>query len=271
MPTIHPTAIVDPKAVLADDVSVGPYAIIDGPVSLGAGCTVRARATLIGPLAAGENNDFGINCVIGDRPQHLAFRGGETAVRIGHGNCFREGATVHQPMPGGLTTIGDRNLFMAYAHVAHDCTVGNDAIFVNNSMLGGHSTVDDRAFISGGSAVHQHCRVGTLAMISGVSASTKDVPPFWIMQNFNLVGGINVVGMKRAGMNSLEIMAVRKAFKTIYLKGLTVSAAVEEIEAELGQYAAVKQVVEFIKSSKRGICGAACYAGHAGGGELAAA
>jgi UDP-N-acetylglucosamine acyltransferase len=148
--------------------------------------------------------------------------------------------------------------------VGHDSVIHDDCIFANNAMLAGHSTIHDRVFFSGGSAIHQHCTIGTLAMISGVSAATKDVPPYWIMQNFNLVSGVNVVGMKRAGMNSLEIMAVRKAFKIIYMRNLTVTAAVDEIEAELGQYEAVQNVIRFIRSSKRGICGAACYIGHHG-------
>ena len=263
-PTVHPTAIVDPRAQLAADVTVGPFAIIEGPVVVGEGTRIRARATLIGPMTIGRHCDIGINCILGERPQHLAYAGQETEVVIGDGNTFREGVTVHRPMPGGQTIIGDRNFFMAYGHVAHDCIVKNDCIFANNAMLAGHAIIDDRVFFSGGSAIHQHCRVGTLAMISGVSAVTKDVPPYWIMQNFNLVSGVNVVGMKRAGVPSLEIMAVRKAFKIMYLRQLPVSAAMEEIEAELGQYPAIRTLLTFIRESKRGICGASCYAGHQG-------
>jgi UDP-N-acetylglucosamine acyltransferase len=140
--------------------------------------------------------------------------------------------------------------------------VSNDCIMANGALLGGHAVLEDRVFFSGNSAVHQHCRVGTLAMISGISAVTKDTPPFWIMQNFNLVCGVNIVGMRRAGINTLEISAVRKAFSMIYLKKMIISDALTEMETELGQYPSIQKLVAFIRNSKRGICGAACYVGN---------
>ena len=267
MPLIHPTAVVSAEAKLADGVRVGAYAVIDGPVTLGRGCSVAAHAHLIGPLTLGENNTVCTGAVLGGDPQHLAYKGQPTAIEIGSGNTFREHATVHRAMPlgdgpgTGLTRIGDGNLFMVGAHVAHDCRVGNHGVYVNGCLLGGHVETGDRVILSGNSAVHQFCRLGRLAMLSGTSSSTKDVPPFWVQRNINIVCGVNVFGMKRAGVPSPEIMGVRQAFKMIYLGGGTVTAAVAKMEAELAHLPAVAELIAFIKSSKRGICGASRYEG----------
>jgi UDP-N-acetylglucosamine acyltransferase len=258
-PVIHPTAIVDPRAELAEGVIVGPFAILDGAVRVGPRTVIRARANLVGPLILGEGNDVGMGVVLGERPQHLGYDGTETLTEIGHFNTFREYATVHRPMPGGRTRIGDRNLFMTGAHVAHDCVIGNDVIMVNHSAAAGHVVVGDRAFVSAHAMVHQFCRVGSLAMLSGASASTMDVPPFWIMQRFNVVCGVNVVGMKRAGIPPLEIMAVRKAFKMIYVEKMGIRDATDRIEAELGHHAAVRTLIEFLRVPGRGVPGVGRY------------
>ena len=198
-------------------------------------------------------------------PQHLSYNGEPTNVEIGDGNVFREYTTVHRAMPRGIgpgtgvTRIGHRNLFMACSHVAHDCRVGNECIFANSAVLGGHVEIGDRALISGNSAVHQFCRVGRLALLSGASATSKDIPPFWIMQDINQVCGVNTVGMRRAGIATAEIQAVRKAFTTIYQERLTVTDALVKIEAELGHFDVIRELLEFIRSSKRGICGAHRY------------
>ena len=200
MPLIHPTAIISSEAKLAADVRIGAYAVIDGPVTLGAGCSVEPHAHLIGPLTAGDNNAFSSSCVIGGAPQHTAYKGEPTAVEIGSGNTFREHTTVHRAMPlgvgpgSGVTRIGDANLFMAGSHVAHDCLVGNNCIFANCALLGGHVETGDRVFLSGNSAVHQFCRVGRLAFLSGSSASSKDIPPFWVMQDVGYFGELGSVG-----------------------------------------------------------------------------
>jgi UDP-N-acetylglucosamine acyltransferase len=201
--------------------------------------------------------------VIGDRPQHFGYKGEDTAVRIGEGNTFREHVTVHRAMPPGAgsgeTVIGNHNLFMVGAHVAHDCVVGDHCLFVNHAVIGGHVVVGDRALLSGNSAVHQHCRVGRLALISGISGATVDVPPFWIIRDFNMACGVNVVGMRRAGMAAGDIQAVRAAFKLIYLDKLPITAAVERMEKQLGDSAAVREVAGFIRASKRGISGPHLY------------
>lgn len=253
---VHPTAVISADARLAADVRVGPYAIIDGPVSLGEGCVVGPHAHLTGTVIAGPNNHFGTGCVIGERPQHLGYKGEPTRVEIGEGNQFREHVTVHRGMPNaaGVTRVGNDNLFMVNSHIAHDCQVGSNCIFANGAVIGGHVTVGDRVLLSGNSGVHQFCRVGRLALLSGLSALSQDLPPFWIAQGvMNLVNGINVIGMRRAGMPTAEIQAVRRAFRTIHLQGLTVSEGVTRVEREIGQSPAVREVIEFIRTSKRGI------------------
>ncbi|MCS6865846.1 MAG: acyl-ACP--UDP-N-acetylglucosamine O-acyltransferase [Gemmataceae bacterium] len=264
MPQIHPTAVVSPEAVFADDVRIGAFAVIEGPVTIGPGCVIGPHAHIIGPVTMGANNQVGTGVVIGSPPQHRAYRGEPTAVEIGDENIFREHVTVHRGMPvgvgsaTGVTRIGHRNLFMVNSHVGHDCVVGNDCTLVNGALLGGHVVLEDRVLLSGNCAVHQFCRVGRLALVSGTSGVSKDVPPFWIQWQMNQVRGINMVGMRRAGMSTADITAVRKAFRTIYLArpALLLREALRQIEAEWGHVAAIRELLTFIRSSKRGICGA---------------
>jgi UDP-N-acetylglucosamine acyltransferase len=259
---LHPSAVISPEAKLAANVQIGPFAVIEGPVVIGAGTVIRPHAHLIGPLIIGVNNDIGSGAVLGGAPQHLGYKGDQTAIEIGDGNIIREHVTVHRAMPigtgpgTGITRVGNRNLFMVGSHVAHDCRVGNECIFANSAVIGGHVEVGDRALISGNSAVHQFCRVGRLSLLSGASATSKDIPPFWIMQEINSVCGVNTVGMRRAGIPSVEIQAVRRAFAIMYKERHTITAALLRIEAELGQFPTIRELIEFIRSSKRGICGA---------------
>lgn len=273
---VHPSAIISDAAQLGDNVRVGPFVVIEGSVTIGAGTVIRPHVHLIGPLTLGANNDIGTGTVLGGAPQHLGYKGEPTAVTIGDGNIFREHVTVHRGMPvgvgpgTGLTRVGNKNLFMAGSHVAHDCVVGNECLFANAAVIGGHVEVGDRALLSGNSAVHQFCRVGRLGLLSGASASSKDIPPFWVMQEVNQVRGVNMIGMRRAGMPSAEIMAVRRAFALIYKDRLPIPAALMRMEAELGQFPAVRELVQFIRSSKRGICGAHRYRADADESEAAA-
>jgi UDP-N-acetylglucosamine acyltransferase len=254
---IHPTAIIDPAAELADDVTVGPYAMIDGAVKLGPGCVVQSHAQLIGPLTAGERNNFGRGCVIGDEPQHLAATGAGTHVYIGDGNGFREHVTVHRgTAPGKATRIGDNNYFMVGSHVGHDCTIHNKVIMANCALLGGHVTVEDSVFLSGNTAVHQRMRIGKLAMLSGTSAATKDLPPFTIMQNFNQVCGVNVIGMRRAGYSRDDINAVRQAFRSLYMRGDLIPVAVDKIARQFADSKAIGELIHFIRTSANGISNA---------------
>lgn len=258
----HPTAVIGSGVTLADDVRVGPFAVLEDGVKLGPGCVVGPHVHLFGCVTAGANNHFHTGCVIGDTPQHLAYAKELTWVEIGDGNTFREHVTIHRAMPAtGATVIGNRNLFMVGSHVAHDCRVGDGAIFANCAVIGGHATVQGGAFLSGNSCVHQFCRVGRLAMLSGTSSVSQDLPPFWIVQEVNIARGVNVVGMRRAGVPNAEIQGVRRAYKTINRSGLTIAAALDRIVAEDGHLPAVAELVAFIRESKRGIVTAGREAG----------
>jgi UDP-N-acetylglucosamine acyltransferase len=251
---IHPTAIVSPEAELADDVRVGPYAVIEGKVRIGPGCVLRSYVHLIGPLTMGRHNLVCTGAVLGERPQHLKYNDEPTETEIGDCNIFREHVTVHRGTTHSWRTcVGSHNFFMVNSHVAHDCRVGNHCILANGALLGGHCVVEDNVYLAGNCAVHQFVRIGRLALLSGVSASTKDIPPFIMQQNINGVVGVNVVGMKRAGMSVADIDAVRRAFHVLYRENHLVPAALAKIEQELGSNPAVVELIAFIRKSARGI------------------
>jgi UDP-N-acetylglucosamine acyltransferase len=252
---IHPTAIIDPEAQLADDVLVDAYAIIEGQVKLGPECIVRARAHLLGPFEAGAGNDFGIGCVVGERAQHLLHADFTGGLSIGEGNTFREYVTIHRGTPDSRgTRVGDRNFLMVNTHVAHDSTLGNHCVFANGAVVGGHVKVDDGAFLSGNTGVHQNCHIGRLAMISACSSATKDVPPFAIHEGRNTLIGVNLIGMKRAGMGGEQIAAVRQAYRLLLNSGLIPAAVLPRIEKELGHIDAVQELLKFFHTAKRGVC-----------------
>ena len=251
---VHPTTLVAPEAELGDGVEVGPFVVIEGPVRLGPGCVIKPYAHLIGPLTMGRDNTVFSGAVLGEAPQHLRYAGEPTGVEVGDGNLFREHVTVHRGTTASwVTRIGSNNFFMAGAHVAHDCVVGNNCLLANGALLGGHCVLEDGVFLSGNAAVHQFVRVGRLALLSGLSASTKDVPPFIVQQYINVVVGVNVIGMRRAGLPTASIDGVRKAFHLIYRQGLALPNALARVEAELGQIDAVAELLAFIRGSRRGI------------------
>jgi UDP-N-acetylglucosamine acyltransferase len=251
---IHPTAVISPDADLAEDVEVGPFVVIEGAVSVGPGCLVRPHAHLIGPLTMGRGNKVFGGAVLGERPQHLRYNDEPTCLEIGDDNVFREHVTVHRGTTASWKTIiRSRNFFMAGSHVAHDCRVGNGCILANGALLAGHCTLEDGVYMSGNSAIHQFVRVGRLALLSGVSASTKDIPPFIITQRINCIVGVNVVGMRRAGIPTAHIDAVRRAFHILYREELALPTALARIEAEVGSVDVVSEVVDFIRHSARGI------------------
>jgi UDP-N-acetylglucosamine acyltransferase len=251
---IHPTALIAPEAELGADVEVGPHVVIEGPVRVGAGCRLRAFVHLIGPLTMGQGNDVFSGAVLGEQPQHLKYNGEPTGVEIGDHNVFRENVTVHRGTTASWTTrIGSHNLFMAGSHVAHDCQVGNQCILANGALLGGHCHLEDYVYLSGNSAVHQYVRIGRLALLSGCSATSKDIPPFVVQQNINCVFGVNVVGMRRAGLTVAQIDAVRRAYHLIFHAGLALPAALAQAEQEVGTVDAVAEMITFIRHSKRGI------------------
>jgi UDP-N-acetylglucosamine acyltransferase len=252
-PRIHPTAVIDSAARLADDVSVGPYTIIDGPVNLGPGCRVAAHAHLIGPLTLGRKNLVHTGVVIGDRPQHMKFTDQSTGVVIGNGNVFREQVTVHSgSLPEG-TRIGDNNFLMVNSHVAHDCRLGDNIILANGALLAGHCLIGDGAFFSGNCAIHQFTQIGRLAMLSGGATLSKDLPPFVMAEGRNRLVGVNVVGMKRAGLPAAEINAIREAYRMLFMQQKLLPTAMEQVERVLGEFETVVELLAFVRGSKRGV------------------
>lgn len=252
---IHPTAVIGPEVVLADDAMVGPYAVIEGPVRVGPGCIIESHACLSGPLVMGRDNFVGHGAVLGKCPQSRAYRGEPTRLIIGDGNTFREYVTVHRGTMegGGETVIGDRNIFMINAHVGHDARIGNACTIVNCSLIAGHVQIGDGCVLSGHTAVQQRCRIGRLAMLAGMAASSKDIPPFILQQGYNCVTGLNIVGMRRAGFSPEAIDGMRQAFRILYKEGRSQQLALERIDADFGTIAEVREFSEFIRKSAIGI------------------
>lgn len=254
---IHPTAIIDPRAQIGEGVEVGPFTVIEGPVTLGPSCVIRSHARLVGPAVFGRGNDIGTSAVLGERPQHLQYKGEPTRLEVGDENVFREHVTIHRGSPAtGVTIIGSRNYFMVNTHVAHDCRVGNDVVLANGALLAGHCELGDRVFVSGNSAMHQYVRLGRLCFLSGLSSSVKDILPFLTVMGRDKVVGVNIVGMRRAGMASPEIRAVQRAYHILYRSGLMQRLAVQQLESELGTVPAVAEMLAFIRSSRRGFVAA---------------
>lgn len=254
---IHSTALLSPDCVIGENVQIGPYAVLEGRVTIGPDCVIRPHAHLVGELVMGQGNDIGKGVSIGDRPQHTGHKGAPTRVLIGDRNVFREGVTVHGSfVEGGVTRIGDDNFLMVNSHVAHDCTLGNNIILVNGALVAGHATLHDRVTMSGNSALHQFGMAGKLAFISGGGLATKDVPPFAIVHGRSEFGGVNLVGMRRNGYSRADIDAVRKAYDIIYNQGLMLKLGLAKVAKELGHVDAVNDILEFIRSSKRGVPGA---------------
>ncbi|MBV6492056.1 MAG: Acyl-[acyl-carrier-protein]--UDP-N-acetylglucosamine O-acyltransferase [Turneriella sp.] len=262
MPKIHPTAVVENPANLADDVVVHAMAYIGPEVKIGAGCEIGVRATVTNRVTLGKKNKLFTGACIGENAQDIHFDNPEAEIVIGDNNVFRETITVHQPaLKGNKTTIGNGCYFMADAHVAHDCHVGNNVIMVNKSGIAGHVEVGDNALISGLVMVHQFVRVGAFAVIGGVSKATRDALPF-TMNNGNpaLAFGLNVVGLKRSGMTPAERSAIKQAFQIFYLKDLSPPKATEVIEKELlpslpensAEHTRIEYILTWLKNSKRG-------------------
>jgi UDP-N-acetylglucosamine acyltransferase len=252
--SIHPTAIISPKAELDTTVEVGPYAIIEENVKIGARSVVMAHACINGWTEIGEDNRIHMGAVIGHVPQYIAFKDQKSYVRIGNGNTIREYVTIHRSIKEEhATVIGDRNFLMATSHVAHDCVLGNEVILTNSVLLAGHVVVQDKAMISGNSAVHQYVRVGKLAMVSGLTRVVKDVPPFMLVEGESTVRGLNVVGMRRANIPPESRDAIKRAYRLLYRSSLNLPHALDAIQAE-PMSEEVRLIVEFVKQSERGIC-----------------
>ncbi len=250
---IHPTAIIDARAEIDSTAEIGPYVVVDGAVRIGPRTRVMAQATILGWTELGADNVVHPTAVLGGDPQDLKYAGAPTYLRIGDRNVFREHMQVHRgTAPESATVIGNDNYFMAASHVAHNCHIGNQVILVNGSMLGGHVEVNDQAIISGNCTVHQFCRVGRLSMMRGMSRSSRDVPPFCILDELHVVRGINRVGLRRAGMSVERIRAIQRAFARLFGSAGNLSlrvAALEEGEVSDD----VRELIDFIRGSKRGV------------------
>jgi UDP-N-acetylglucosamine acyltransferase len=251
---VHPSAVVSPQASVDEQVQIGPHVVIEGEVRVGPHCVLRPGVHLIGPMVLGSHNTVFSGAVLGEQPQHLRYAGEPTRVEIGDHNTIREHVTIHRGTAHAWATrIGSHNFLMAHSHVAHDCEVGNHCILANGALLAGHCILEDNVYLSGNCAVHQFVRLGRLALVSGVSATSKDVPPFIILQHHNGIGGINVVGMRRAGISNASIDAVRHAFHIIYRSSLLLPQALAQLDRELGKVAEVAEMIAFIRASTRGI------------------
>jgi len=253
---IHPTALVDPGAEIGAGVEIGPYAIIGDGVRLGAGVSVGHHASVLGPATVGAGTQIFPFASIGSAPQDLTYRGEPTRLEVGERCVFREFVTINRGTVkgGGLTRIGDECFFMAYAHVAHDSTIGSHVIMANCAALAGHIRIDDHAILGGLVAVHQWARVGRLAMIGGVSGVALDVPPFCIASGERAkLYGLNLVGLKRRGFDDARLGALKRAYKILFRSGLQLKAATEQVERELPGSAEAAEIVAFIRTTTRGI------------------
>ena len=252
---IHPTAIVDPAAQLGTGVVVGPYCIIGPDVVLGDGCRLQHHVTIQGPAKIGRNNVFFAYGSIAQQTQDLKYKGEPTYVEIGDDNSFREFVTVHRATDVGNTTrIGNRGNFLAYSHIAHDCTVGDDVIFSNNATLGGHVTVGDHVIIGGLSAIHQFCRIGRYAMLGGCTKIVQDVPPFMIADgNPAEIRGINKIGLERHDFTPESVHEIKEAYRILYRMKLNVKDATVQICEKRKPIPEITQLLEFLGTSERGI------------------
>lgn len=237
---------------------IGPFCHIGPAVRIGAGCVLGDRVSLMGELELGPGCRVHAGAVLGDVPQDLSFKGAQSGVRIGARCVIREGVTIHRgTKEETLTEIGEECFLMAFSHCAHNVKLGRKVILANGVLLGGYVEVGDGAFLSGNCAVHQFAKIGRLAMLGGCCGISKDVPPFCMTRTVgcNEVVGLNVVGMRRAGMNPEERRQVKEAFRILYRSGLNVTQAVNEIRGTF-QSGPALEFCDFVASSERGICGA---------------
>ncbi|MFA4854618.1 MAG: acyl-ACP--UDP-N-acetylglucosamine O-acyltransferase [Candidatus Omnitrophota bacterium] len=252
---IHPTAIVSPKAKLADSVSVGPFSIISDNVAIGADTKIGSHCVIEGNTAIGKGCEIFTGVVVGSRPQDLKFKGEKVFLEIGNNNIIREYCTLNPgTQEGSKTLIGDNNLLMAYSHIAHDCRVGNGCVLANNSTLAGHVTIEDKAVIGGIVAIHQFVRIGMLSIIGGCSKVVQDIPPFSTCDGHPArLYGLNLTGLRRKGVSQDSIKQIGQAFKIFFNSGLSVKHALERVEKELQKTEEISYLVNFAKSSERGL------------------
>src|SRR6266436_435761 len=252
---IHPSTLVDPSAEIGAGTIIGPYCVIAPEVMLGENCWLQHHVTLCGPMRAGARNKFYAYCSIGQQTQDLKYQGEPTYLEIGDDNTFREFVTINRSTTGeGKTRVGSRGNFLAYSHIGHDCTVGDEVVFSNNGTLAGHVQVGNHAVMGGLTAVHQFCRIGRFAITGGCSKIVQDVPPFMIADgNPAEIRGVNLVGLERKNFPAERVKWIKEAFRLIYRSKYNTGQAIEAIRKELAASEAVEQIVEFIEKSERGI------------------
>ena len=255
MVVVHPTAVVHPRAELGEGSEVGPYCVIGEHVRLGRGCKLHSHIVIDGHTTLGDGNEIFPFASIGLKTQDLKWKGGLTRTVIGDHNTFREYVTIHSATSDGeTTTVGSRNHILAYCHLAHNVTLGNHVIMSNVATLAGHVTVGDHAVIGGLAAVHQFCRIGKMAIIGGCSKVVQDVPPFMLADgNPAETRTINKVGLERNGVSEDAQSALKQAYKILFRDGLTLTNGLARIEAELPRGPELLHLVEFIRSTERGI------------------
>ena len=255
MAVVHPTAVVHPRAELGEGSEIGPYCVLGEHVRLGRGCKLHSHIVIDGHTTLGDGNEIFPFASIGLKTQDLKWKGGLTRTVIGDHNTFREYVTIHSATSDGeTTTVGSRNHILAYCHLAHNVTLGNHVIMSNVATLAGHVTVGDHAVIGGLAAVHQFCRIGKMAIIGGCSKVVQDVPPFMLADgNPAETRTINKVGLERNGVSEDAQSALKQAYKILFRDGLTLTNGLARIEAELPRGPELLHLVEFIRSTERGI------------------
>ncbi|MFG0328276.1 MAG: acyl-ACP--UDP-N-acetylglucosamine O-acyltransferase [Phycisphaerales bacterium] len=262
MITIHPTAIVDPTAEIGENVEIGPYCVIGAYVEIGAGSKLHNHVTIEGPTTLGRDNEVYPFSVIGADPQDLKFRGEQAVCIVGDRNIIREHVTIHRGTQngGGFTRVGNDNLFMVAAHVAHDCIVGSNCVIANQVMIGGHAVIDDMVTIGGGAGIHHFATVGRLSFIGGLARIKKDVPPYMIVEGDPAeVRGLNTIGLTRRNFDNREIAALREAYKRLFRTNNGAARAMKNTMDELlddyGAIPAVVHLCECLRKSANGVRG----------------
>jgi len=253
---IHPTAIIDPCAQIDANVTIGPYAIVKSDVHIGSGTTIGPYTTIEQYVTIGENCQIFQYAAIGCAPQDLKFHGEKTYLKIGRGSIIREFVTINRGTEagGGVTEVGEENYLMAYTHIAHDCKTGKQVILANNSTLAGHIIIGDNVTVGGLVAIHQFVQIGDFAYIGGKSAVVKDIPPYVIAAGDRAtLHGLNNVGLKRHKFPKSTLQELKKAYRIFFRIGLTVKQASERVKAETEQIPEVKNFIEFIVTSNRGV------------------
>lgn len=252
---IHPTAIVDPRAEVHPGARIEAYSIVGPGALIGEDTELQHHVTVMGPCTIGRSNRIYAYCSIGQQSQDLKYSSEPTLLEIGDGNTFREFCTINRgTLPGAKTTVGSGGNFLAYSHIAHDCTVGDNVIFSNNGTLAGHVHVGHHAIIGGLTAIHQFCRVGRHAITGGCSKIVQDVPPFFIADgNPAAIRGVNQIGLERAGFSPETIRALKEAYRILYRGKLNVQQAVAAIRQDLASIPEAIELCDFIEGSKRGI------------------